>query len=194
MLRRLARTAPPDSDDFSFAHRHLAELSVEQEPWLAALSARQVIALRPEDDGAWAVLGLSYTLLGHYRAAVSSYRRAVLLSPSNPWYAHNLGHLLDITLDRPAEAVRLLHSAHTREPREADIAASYVHALGRVGRTDDARKLLKRYMKGGGNADQKALLRWLEGGNSRLVLPAGQLPAQQSVRRKKRTRKQAPSS
>jgi tetratricopeptide (TPR) repeat protein len=196
MLRRLARTAAPESTDFTFAHRHLAELSVEQQPWSAALSARQVLARTPEDDGAWAVLGLSFTLLGHYRAAVSAYRRAISLAPQNPWYGHNLGHLLDVALDRPVEAVRLLHVAHEREPREADIAASYVHALGRVGRVADARKLLKKFMRGGGSSGQKALMQWLDSCEAKA--PAGQPPAsdaeEQPPRRKKRSRRQAPSN
>lgn len=194
MLRRLARHAPPDSEDFSFAHRHLAELSVERDPWRAALSARHVIALRPEDDGSWAVLGLSFTLMGHYHAAAAAYRRAVSLAPTNPWYAHNLGHLLDVTLDRPGEAVRLLSHAHDNQPGEANIAASYVHALGRVGRRSEARKLLKRFMKGGGTADQKALLRWLD---SSAVADAPRLEAAEGVGahpRKRRTRRQAPST
>jgi Tfp pilus assembly protein PilF len=192
MLRRLARSAPPESEDFSFAHRHLAELSVERDPWRAALSARQVIALRPEDDGSWAVLGLSFTIMGHFRTAVAAYRRAVSLAPANPWYAHNLGHLLDVTLNRPGEAVRLLHNAHEHQPQEADIAASYVHALGRVGRTNEARKLLKRFMKGGGTADQKALLRWLEASSTQ-VQPSEAEASGQAQRRKRRTRRQAPS-
>jgi Flp pilus assembly protein TadD len=189
MLRRLARHAPSDSDDFRFAHRHLAELRVEREPWLAALSARHVVALCPDDDGAWAILGLSFTLLGHYRSAVASYRRAIALSPANPWYAHNLGHLLDVTMDRPREALRLLQAAHLKEPRESEIASSYVHALGRTGRTSDARKLLKRYMKGGGTADQRALMRWLE---DKVLAEQQKGAEEQLTRRKKRTRRQAP--
>lgn len=164
MLRRLARAAPPESDDFSFAHRHLAELSVESEPWHAALSARQVLCRYPDDDRAWAVLGLSYTLLGHYRAAIGAYRRAVGLSPANPWYAHNLGHLIDIALGRPGDALPLLAAALRKEPREVEIATSYAHALAAAGQVQAAGELLRRYIKNGGTADQKALLRWIEKG------------------------------
>src|SRR3954464_461822 len=84
LLARLARAAAPESDTWIYAHRHLAELGVEHAPWRAALFARRVLARCPEDDGAWAVLGLSQSLLGNYRYAARSYERALLLVPENP--------------------------------------------------------------------------------------------------------------
>src|SRR5512146_974465 len=105
LLARLARAAAPESEPWIFAHRHLAELGVEHDPWRAALFARRVLALCPDDDGAWAVLGLAQSLLGHYRYATRAYERALQLAPNNPWYAHNLGHLYDVALDRPADAL-----------------------------------------------------------------------------------------
>ncbi|MCU0692045.1 MAG: hypothetical protein MUF54_11635 [Polyangiaceae bacterium] len=164
LLRRLAGAAHPDSEDFAFAHRHLAELSVETQPWVAALSARKIAELYPDDDRAWAILGLAFTLLSHYRCAVTAYRRALSLAPSNPWYAHNLGHLLDVALGRPQDGLPLLALAHRQEPAEAEIASSYAHALGRTGNVEKARDLMRRYVKRGATADQKALLQWLEEG------------------------------
>src|SRR5450631_4397494 len=101
MLHRLARLAGDGSDENIFAHLHLAELLVERDPWRAALHARRVLATRPDDDRGWAMLALCQTLLGHYRYAVVAYHRALKSAPSNPWYAHNLGHLLDVALGRP---------------------------------------------------------------------------------------------
>jgi tetratricopeptide (TPR) repeat protein len=139
-LARLARAAEPESEEWIFAHRHLAELGVEHDPWRAALFARRVLALREDDDGAWAVLGLAQSLLGHYRYAARAYERALELSPGNPWYAHNLGHLYDVALNRPLDALPLLAQATQAETGEADIAAS------------------------GATADQMALWRWLDAG------------------------------
>src|SRR5579871_4918126 len=68
LLARLARAATPESDAWIYAHR-------------------------PLDDGAWAVLGLAQSLLGHFRYAARAYEQALALAPGNPWYAHNLGHL-----------------------------------------------------------------------------------------------------
>src|SRR5579859_6996871 len=134
MLAKLARSAEPESDAWVLAHRHLAELGVAQ------------------------------TLLGNYRYAVSSYRRAIALAPQNPWYAHNLGHLLDVALGRPNDAVGLLAEAYKREPKEAEIASSYAHALARAGKLAQAKKVLRRVVAKGATAEQMILWRWLEQG------------------------------
>jgi tetratricopeptide (TPR) repeat protein len=164
LLARLARAAPPESEIWIFAHRHLAELGVEHDPWRAALFARRVIGLRPDDDGAWAVLGLAQSLLGHYRYASRAYEHALSLSPDNPWYAHNLGHLYDVALDRPADALPLLERATSAQPSESEIAASYAHALARAGKLALAKRVLRRAIRHGATADQMALWRWLDAG------------------------------
>jgi tetratricopeptide (TPR) repeat protein len=162
MLARLARAAAPESEAWIYAHRHLAELGVEHDPWRAALFARRVIAHRPDDDGAWAVLGLAQSLLGNCRYAARAYEHALALAPDNPWYAHNLGHLYDVALDRAADALPLLARATYAQPGEADIAASYAHALARCGKLAMAKRVLKRAIRHGGTADQMALARWLD--------------------------------
>ncbi len=164
LLARLARAAAPASDAWIYAHRHLAELGVEHDPWRAALFARRVIALRPDDDGAWAVLGLAQSLLSNFRYAARAYEHALSLAPDNPWYAHNLGHLYDVALDHPADALPLLGRATLAQPDEADIAASYAHALARCGKIAQARRVLRRAIRRGGTADQMALSRWLDAG------------------------------
>ena len=143
MLHRLARLADDGSDESLFAHLHLAELLVERDPWRAALYARRVLAHRPDDDRGWATLALCQTLLGNYRFAVSAYHHALTSAPKNPWYAHNLGHLLDVALGRARDADRLAAAAPTRaRPYSGEVAASYAHALARVGRLAEARKVL----------------------------------------------------
>ncbi len=123
-----------------------------------------MIAHRPDDDGAWAVLGLAQSLLANYRYAARAYERALALTPDNPWYAHNLGHLYDVALDRPADALPLLARATFAQPAEADIAASYAHALARCGKVTMAKRVLRRAIRHGGTADQMALARWLDAG------------------------------
>jgi Flp pilus assembly protein TadD len=164
MLAKLARSAEPESDAWVLAHRHLAELAVDRDPWRSAIFARRVVNVDPDDDGAWAVLGLAQTLLGNYRYAVASYRRAIALAPQNPWYAHNLGHLLDVALGRPTDAVGLLAEAYKREPKEPEIASSYAHALARAGKLAQAKKVLRRVVAKGATAEQMILWRWLEQG------------------------------
>jgi tetratricopeptide (TPR) repeat protein len=189
MLAQLARAAAPESDAWIFAHRHLAELGVEHDPWRAALFARRVVAVRPEDDGAWAVLGLSQSLLGHYRYAARAYERALQLAPDNPWYAHNLGHLYDVALDRPEQALPLLAQATRSQAQQADIAASYAHALARCGQLVLAKRVLKRAIRHGATADQMALWRWLDAGAPQAGLPRATRAT--SASRKKPRRKRA---
>jgi tetratricopeptide (TPR) repeat protein len=174
LLARLARAATPESEPWIFAHRHLAELGVEHDPWRAALFARRVVRICPEDDGAWAVLGLSQSLLGNYRYAAFAYQRALALAPQNPWYAHNLGHLYDVALNRPKDALPLLEQATRAETGEADIAASYAHALARSGKVFLAKRVLKRAIRHGATSDQMALWRWLDAGAPKEGVPAAQ--------------------
>jgi cytochrome c-type biogenesis protein CcmH/NrfG len=191
MLRRLARQAAPSSEDFVFAHRNLAELLVETSPWIAALSARQVIAYRPDDDGAWALRGLACTILGHYRTAVASYRRALTIDPGNPSYAHNLGHLLDVALGRPADSLYWLSIAAKKQAGEAEIAASYAHALGRCKRVSEAIAVLGPHIRRGANAEQKALLEWLNAGAPSVRPPAPDKASLASPSKKKKRKKAA---
>lgn len=163
-LARLARMAPAGSDDGVFAHRQLAELLVERHPWRAATHARRALAYRPSDDRAWAVMAFCQTLLGNFRSAVAAYRKAVACAPGNPWYAHNLGHLLDVALGTPARALHWLESAYRAKPDNSEIVASYAHALGRSGREADARVVLERALARFESRELAALLRWLDQG------------------------------
>ena len=161
MVEQLVRIAEKGSSTWVFAHRHLAGLLLEKQPWRAAVAARMAYLHAPDDDAAPALLGLALTVLRHYRAAARAYRAALRIAPDNPWHAHNLGHLLDCALDRPRQAVPLLLAAHRTEPH-AEIAASLAHALGRVGRVDEARQVLEKALRGSTPSDDhQALLSWL---------------------------------
>jgi tetratricopeptide (TPR) repeat protein len=164
MLHRLARLAVDGSDENLFAHLHLAELLVERDPWRAALYAKRVLAHRPDDDRGWATLALCQTLLGNYRFAVSAYHHALTSAPKNPWYAHNLGHLLDVALGQARDAVGWLKRAYQSAAYSGEVAASYAHALARVGRIAEARKVLGRAMKRTASREHTAMLKWLEQG------------------------------
>jgi len=164
LLHRLARMATDGSDESLFANSRLAELLVERHPWRAALCARRVLAHHPDDDRSWATFALCQTLLGNYKVAVAAYRRAVAAAPTNPWYAHNLGHLLDVALGRAAEAEVWLKRAHRGASESAEVCASYAHALARIGRIADARKVLTRAKKRTASREHAALLRWIDDG------------------------------
>lgn len=164
MVEALARAAEPGSSAWVFANRQIAELLLEEQPWRAAIAARRVARHQPDDDGARAIQGLALTLLGHYHLAARAYRAALAIAPGNPWYAHNLGHLLDVALGRPGDALPHLRRAHEADPH-AEIAASFAHALARTGQLDEARRVLVRSLgKLAPSADQAALLAWIEDG------------------------------
>jgi Flp pilus assembly protein TadD len=163
-LHRLARMTPDGSEEALFANSHLAELLAERHPWRAALCARRVLAYRQDDDRAWAAFGLCHTLLGNYKTAIAAYRRAASAAPANPWYAHNLGHLLDVAVSRPSEAEPWLVRAHAESPDDAEIAASYAHALARMGRIADAKRVLAKAKKRSTSRELTSLARWLDEG------------------------------
>lgn len=168
LLHRLVRTAAEASDDAVFAHRQLAETLVEREPWQSTLHARKVLAVVADDERAWAALALSQTLLGNYRYAANAYAHALQAAPQNPWYAHNLGHLLDVALDKPVDAVPWLRRAFEGSKKRAapncEIAASFSHALARSGSVAEAKKVLAGAMKRGGSREHDALMKWFDAG------------------------------
>jgi predicted Zn-dependent protease len=138
MVERLMHEASPDTPHFNYAKRQLAELIVRKEPFRAARLAREVLDENRDDDRALAALGLACLLMGHFKLAEKSYRAALALVPHCPWYAHNLGHLLDVAMSRPHEALPLLRMSRRALPHEPEIAGSYAHALLRAGKHDEA--------------------------------------------------------
>ncbi len=141
MLERLLEVAPLGSEARRFGRLHLAELLIHSQPFRAASLARPV-ALECASDRAWGIVGLAMTLLGHYRAAVRAYRRALLVAPSHAGHLHNLGHVLDVGLDRYREARTYLELAHRGEPKVREIASSLAHAVARSGHVNRAVDLL----------------------------------------------------
>jgi len=164
LLHRLAARAKDGSEDAVFAHRQLAEVLLERDPWRAALHARRVVRMRDGDDRAWAALGLSQSLLGNHQYACHALARAHTLAPDNAWYAHNLGHTLDVALDKPREAVRYLRRAFDRSDKNPDVATALVHALARAGKTKTARALLVRVTQESPSPERRTLLRWIDAG------------------------------
>lgn len=164
LLHQLAKVAHPASIDAAFAHLALAELLAEVDPWRSALYARRVLQHHPENDRAWATLALTQSISENFRFARRAYERALELSPQNPSYAHNLGHLLDVALREPEAAVGWLGRAYQWAKNDASIAASYAHALGRSGRWRDAARVLKRALSRGTSRELSALEAWVEAG------------------------------
>lgn len=166
-LVELARLSAPGSEPWLVAHRQLAATAAETDPWRASLLARRVLAIAPDDPTALAALALAQSLLGNLRYAVRCYERALALQPNDIRSAHNLGHLYDAVFDQPERALPLLEramhgfaSTGSRALR-AEVAASYAHALARVGRVDDAKRILETALARGRTREQAALHAWI---------------------------------
>jgi tetratricopeptide (TPR) repeat protein len=164
-LETIVRQAADGDRDALFAHRQLAELRLEDSPWRAALHLRKLILADAADDGVFALMGLCQAMLGNFRSAISAYQRAIELAPRNPWYHHNLGHLLDVGLGNARAALRHLHLAHELEDKEDEITASLAHCMARLGQFPEARTLAAEALRGApSNRDHRALLDWIERG------------------------------
>lgn len=143
LLERLLARAPEHSELFVYGHRHMAELLLQDEPWRAALHLRRVLKAGAADDTAHALMGLCQALLGNFDSAVFHYERALALDPSNAWYHHNLGHLLDVALNLPEVAALHLRWAHDAHPMEDEVTASLAHCLARIGELEEAEALAR---------------------------------------------------
>lgn len=165
MLESLVGEADEGSETALFAHRQLAELRLEESPWHAALHLRRLLTAEAADDGVHALLGLCHALMGHFRTAVASYRRALRIAPNNPWYHHNVGHLLDVGLARPQAAVSHLRRAHEIEPEEDEVSASLAHCLARLGDLREAERLARlSLLRAPQHREHRDMLRWIEEG------------------------------
>jgi Flp pilus assembly protein TadD len=183
VLETMTREAPDGSAHALFAHRHLAELQLAGSPWRAALHLRRVIEAGAADDSAHALMGLSQALLGNYRVAVSAYRKAVKLAPRNPWYHHNLGHLLDVGLSDSTGALDHLRVAHRIEPDEDEIAASLAHCLARLGQLPEAKRMAEQALaRAPKNREHRALLDWIDEGADSSATPASRVNRKQAGR------------
>jgi Flp pilus assembly protein TadD len=160
-LLGLAREVEAGSATWRFALRNLALTWAPTSPWKASLVARDLLAHEPADHAAWAALGLAQSILDNCRFAIRCYERALRIAPGEPRYAHNLGHLYDVVLGKPHEAVPLLKVAYEADPRCSDTAASYAHALARTGEIESAVTVLGAALQGGATRDQRELMRWL---------------------------------
>lgn len=158
-LERLVRETEPLSLHGHYARRQLAEYLVRSEPFRAARLATEALRFHP-DDRSYAALGMAHLVLGNFHAAERALRSAHGLSPHSPWHAHNLGHLLDVGLGRPREALPLLEMAHRGLPHEPEITSSLAHALLHLGEVQRAERTLLRALGGDHERTSTLLAEW----------------------------------
>ncbi len=137
VLLELAKLAPRGEGVWAFALRHLAELQLEAHPWRASLHLRELRLAGWETSETAAIFGLAQAMLGNFDAASQAYRRAVHQEPKNPWYRHNLGHILDEALGLPAQAWPHLKAAADLLPDEPEVQDSLEHCTKRLERRNE---------------------------------------------------------
>lgn len=142
-LEQLAELAAKGSEAWQFAEQELAEMQLQQAPWRAALHARRLALACPRNDIGHALYALAQMIQGNHRAAISSYRRAVAIRPQNPWYLHNLGHLLDVTQNAARDGLPYLRRAHALLSTDVEISASLISCLAQAGEREQAVRLLE---------------------------------------------------
>jgi Flp pilus assembly protein TadD len=135
---------------------------VSDQPWRAARLAAEALR-QGTDEETHVTLGIALTVLGHYRAARAAYRRGLAHHPASVSILHNLGHLLDVAFERPDAALPYLRAANALLPGEPELAASYAHALGRVGQVERARSVLREALGVADGRADRLLDEWLAG-------------------------------
>jgi tetratricopeptide (TPR) repeat protein len=149
LLRALVREVDPHTRQGACARLLLAQKLLSGDPslgpvhraraWECARLCRDALQgdlVERERALAFALSGLSYSVLECFRAARHAYYRAVREDPGDPIIAHNLGHLLAARFDQPRAAMRWLRQAYGQLPSEPEIAASYAHVLAKLGDRD----------------------------------------------------------
>jgi tetratricopeptide (TPR) repeat protein len=165
LLERLLGHAGDHGEVYVYAHRRIAELLLQTEPWRAALHLRRVIKAGSADDTAHALMGLCQALLGNFDSAVFHYERALAIEPGNAWYHHNLGHLLDVALNLPQAALSHLRWAHDSQPMEDEVTASLSHCLARIGQVEEAEQLAREALDlSPDHESHLSLLAWIRRG------------------------------
>jgi len=168
LLVELARETEEGTEPWLFAVRALASIAAEREPWRASLLARRVLSFVPNDEVAWAALGLAQSVSGNLRFAARCYERAIALGGADVACLHNLGHLYDVAFGRVDDALVLLERAYAGARKDgprslvAEIAASYAHALTRGGQAARALTLLERALPRGRTRAQAQLFAWIQ--------------------------------
>jgi hypothetical protein len=114
LLTQLVSAAEEGSDASLFAHRHLAELRLEDNPWKAALHLRRVLVYCAEDDG-----HLMDVALDDPTGAERHLRRAYELEPEHDEIIGSLAHCV-ARLGALEEAQKLAGLAQEKGPCNPD--------------------------------------------------------------------------
>ena len=127
----------------------------------------QLLAAQPDDPTILNNLAWLYQQTGNLPKARELAERAIGLAPANGQVADTLGWIL-LAQGDAEKALIHLEAASTAIPGDAEINYHFAVALGRAGRTADARAILERVLGSGaaftGKAEAEKLLEDLKRG------------------------------
>ena len=142
-LQAAQRRHPDDFDvNYDLAQHFMnAESLAEATRYITA-----AIALKPDDSGAYNVLGLAFAGYGAWDEAIASFRQAIKLGPDNFSPHQNIAALL-IHKKLLDEAISTLRQAHRLEPGNVETLSDLGVALIDKGSLDEAIAVLREATK-----------------------------------------------
>ncbi len=127
--------------------RLLAELlAAVNRPEDAAVQLRRIIRDRPNDAGAWTMLGAMLVLANDLPGAEDAYAKAVEASPNSAEAAAGLASLRELD-GRAGEAIAILEPWLAKSPVDDRIATAFAAPARRLKRSDEAIPLLEEVVK-----------------------------------------------
>jgi len=112
-------------------------LSFEEARRAAERELTTALALNPDSDGAYAVLGYLKHLTGDLQVAESAYEYALALNPNNSRAHHFFAEMLVGAAGRPQEALEQVEAAIKLDPLKPGFVATRTIALAWLGREEE---------------------------------------------------------
>jgi len=117
---------------------------IREDPRLAALQAREILAVAPGNADAYRLLGAALRRTGEAEEAERAELDAISASVGDPELMHAAGALLDNDL---AVAERVLRPRLSERPTDVAAIRMMAELAGRLGRYADSEKLLRRALE-----------------------------------------------
>ena len=115
-VRKLASAGRKRLDSAAKAELHKAFTAMDKKDWHTAIAAfKKLIAIRPDDAGAYFNMGITYRELGEYAEAIAAYKKAIAIKPDDPRAYYNMGYAYHY-FGKYAEAVAAYKKAIAIKP------------------------------------------------------------------------------
>jgi len=129
------------------AHRVASALHLDYRQFDASIAeAEKAVAFDPNEPDGHVALAWAMIFSGRSQEALAAVERAMRLDPQHPGdYMYVLG-MARLGLDQYEDAVTAMRRAHEWSPQNTDVNIPLAAAYAHLGRHEEARAALKRYM------------------------------------------------